>query len=150
MDDEMIKKMALLEALRRQTEPDESDDSDIYVSSVRDASVLLQQHMIPSGARYRKRLVEFITDPQNRVLSEGTITTTSLWTFSGSATMTLRSRSVITHWSAPRMTAIFLAMPSEPAGKAANLNGAMHILTGLCRSLVNVGASDCFSIASAF
>ncbi len=71
MDDEMMKKLALLEAIRRQNEADEADDSDIYVSSVRDAILLLEKHMSPSGARYRKRLVEFITDPQNRVLSEG-------------------------------------------------------------------------------
>ena len=59
MDDEMMKKLALLEAIRRQNEADEADDSDIYVSSVRDAILLLEKHMSPSGARYRKRLVEF-------------------------------------------------------------------------------------------
>lgn len=42
MDDEMMKKLALLEAIRRQNEADEADDSDIYVSSVRAQSFFLR------------------------------------------------------------------------------------------------------------
>ena len=51
MDEKMMER-ALLNALNRQ---DESDDSDIYVSSIHDANILLQQHMNPGGAWYRKR-----------------------------------------------------------------------------------------------
>lgn len=67
MDDEMMKKLALLSALHAQ---DDADDSELFVSSIHDAINLLQQHMTPNGARYRRRLVEYITDPENRVLSE--------------------------------------------------------------------------------
>lgn len=67
MDDEMMKKLALLSALHGQ---DDADDSEMYVSSILEANELLQQHMTPSGARYRRQLVEYITDPENRVLSE--------------------------------------------------------------------------------
>ena len=70
MDDEMMKKLALLSALHGQNDTDDSDNSDFFVSSIHDAIILLQQHMTPGGAHYRRRLVEFITDPENRVLSE--------------------------------------------------------------------------------
>lgn len=70
MDDEMMKKLALLSALHGQSDTDDSDNSDFFVSSIHDATILLQQHMTPGGAHYRRRLVEFITDPENRVLSE--------------------------------------------------------------------------------
>lgn len=72
MDEEMMSKLALLRALQGSDNSDgseSSDDSNIYVSSVHDATALLQQHMLPNGARYRKRLVEYITNPENRVLS---------------------------------------------------------------------------------
>lgn len=58
---------ALLSALRGSR--DDSGD-DICVSSLRDANNLLQQHMFPSGAQYRRKLVEYITNPTNRVMSE--------------------------------------------------------------------------------
>lgn len=67
MDNEMMEKLALLNALR--SNQDESGD-DICVSSIRDANSLLQQHMSPSGAQYRRKLIEYITDPTHRVLSE--------------------------------------------------------------------------------
>lgn len=66
MDEEM-KKLALLNALQGQNN---TNDSEIFVTSIRDAIHLLEQHMMPSGAHYRKNLVEFITNPENRVLSE--------------------------------------------------------------------------------
>lgn len=67
MDNDMMEKLALYNALR-----DAQDDSDkeMYVSSISDAISLLQQHMNPSGARYRRDLVDYITNPVNRVLSE--------------------------------------------------------------------------------
>ncbi len=67
MDNDMMEKLALYNALR-----DAKDDSDkeMYVSSISDAISLLQQHMNPSGARYRRDLVDYITNPVNRVLSE--------------------------------------------------------------------------------
>ena len=67
MDDELMQKLALLSALREQ---DDSNDSDLYVSSIKDATELLQRHMTPDGARYRRRLVEYVTNPDNRVMSE--------------------------------------------------------------------------------
>lgn len=67
MDDEMMKKLALLSALNKH---DDTDNPEISVSSIRDANILLQQHDGPGGAGYRRRLVEYITDPANRVFSE--------------------------------------------------------------------------------
>lgn len=68
MDNDMMEKLALLKALQGSHEDDSEDD--IFVSSIADASILLQNHMNPGGALYRRRLVDFITDPANRVLSE--------------------------------------------------------------------------------
>lgn len=68
MDSEMMEKLALLSA-RRGSQDDDSN-GEMYVSSINDAISLLQQHMSPSGAKYRRDLVEYITDPTNRVLSE--------------------------------------------------------------------------------
>ena len=65
MDDEMMQKLAMLKALSSQDE-----EGEIYVSSVNDAINLLQRHMTPQGARYRRDLVTYITNPENRVLSE--------------------------------------------------------------------------------
>ena len=78
MDDQMDSKMMemeLLNALSRQSrayadDSEDSEDSEIFVSSMRDASILLQQHMTPNGAKYRRKLVMFITNPDNRVLAE--------------------------------------------------------------------------------
>ena len=68
MDEEkMMQTLALLDdALKEKNE----NDSDIFVSSLDDARTLLHQHMTPSGARYRRKLVEYIVNPENRVLSE--------------------------------------------------------------------------------
>ena len=68
MDKEMMEKLALLSALRGSQ--DDNDGEDICVSSIHDANILLQQHMSPGGAPYRRKLVEYITDPVNRVMSE--------------------------------------------------------------------------------
>lgn len=67
MDNEMMER-ALLGALRGSRDEDSGDN--ICVSSVREANILLQQHMPPGGAKYRRKLVEYITNPENRVLSE--------------------------------------------------------------------------------
>lgn len=67
MDEEMLKQALLLSALQNQNEP---DDAELFVSSVTDAITLLQMHMAPSGARYRRDLVEYITDPSHEVLGE--------------------------------------------------------------------------------
>ncbi|MCD8005945.1 MAG: hypothetical protein LUF29_03075 [Oscillospiraceae bacterium] len=64
MDNERKEIMAFLDDLRR------AQDVDIYVSSIDDAHTLLLQHMDAGGAKYRRALVEYITDPENRVLSE--------------------------------------------------------------------------------
>lgn len=67
MDNEMMEKLALIDALRGNLN---DSDEEIYVSSIKDASSLLKQHMNPSGARYRRDLVDYITNPANRVLGE--------------------------------------------------------------------------------
>lgn len=67
MDNEMMEKLALLDALRGNLN---DSDEEIYVSSIKDASSLLKLHMNPSGARYRRDLVDYITNPANRVLGE--------------------------------------------------------------------------------
>ncbi len=64
MDEELMKKLALFNARL------DNNDDEIDISSLSDASTLLQQHMTPNGAQYRKRLVAYITDPMNRVLGE--------------------------------------------------------------------------------
>ena len=63
----MMEKLALLDALRGNLN---DSDEEIYVSSIKDASSLLKLHMNPSGARYRRDLVDYITNPANRVLGE--------------------------------------------------------------------------------
>lgn len=68
MDNEMMEKLALLNALRNGSSDDSEED--ICVSSIHDAINLLQMHMTPGGAQYRRRLVAYIADPANRVLSE--------------------------------------------------------------------------------
>jgi tetratricopeptide (TPR) repeat protein len=68
MDDETMEKLALLRALQRSQDDDR--DEELYVSSIHDANDLLEQHMDPGDAKYRKTLVEYITDPRNRVFSE--------------------------------------------------------------------------------
>ena len=65
MDNELMKQLALLNAMRN-----DDDDGEMFVSSVKEANYLLKQHMDPSGAKYRIQLVNYITDPRNRVLSE--------------------------------------------------------------------------------
>lgn len=60
--------MALLQALKASSQDDASEE--IFVSSIHDANILLQQNMHPGGAAYRKKLVDYITDPRNRVLSK--------------------------------------------------------------------------------
>ena len=44
--------------------------SAFFVSSLRDANLQLQMHLDPSSGRFRRKLVDFITNPENRVMSE--------------------------------------------------------------------------------
>lgn len=60
-----LKRLAMLKALS-----DADDGDDIFVSSILDAAILLKQHMNPQGAKFRRALVNYIIDPENRVLSE--------------------------------------------------------------------------------
>lgn len=63
--------MAMLnELMKMQNAEKNTDDTEIFVSSFRDAMALLKQHMSPSGARYRKNLVEYIINPENRVFDK--------------------------------------------------------------------------------
>lgn len=64
MDEDIMKKLAMLRSLGEQ------NNDEIFVSSVKEANILLQQHMIPTAAQYRQKLVDFITDPSNNVLAE--------------------------------------------------------------------------------
>mgnify|MGYP000846559277 CR=1 FL=1 len=66
MDDDLMKNLAHLNGFHGR---DDTDDFEIFVSSIHDAIHLLQQHMTPGGAQYRRRLVEYIIDPEKRVLS---------------------------------------------------------------------------------
>lgn len=43
---------------------------DMPVSSLTDATILLMQHQGPKGAKIRRQLVQYITNPENRVLNE--------------------------------------------------------------------------------
>lgn len=68
------KKRAILQSLAEgaraeSTAPDEDDeeDGDIFVSTVTEAIALLLMHKEPGGARYRCRLIRFITDPKHQV-----------------------------------------------------------------------------------
>lgn len=69
MDNEMLEKLALFRALN-DSQNDEDAGDDICVSSLSDAKKLLQRHMSPEGALYRRKLVAYITDPDNEVKSE--------------------------------------------------------------------------------
>lgn len=61
-----------LERLLRSSQQDDDGDADQpLVSSIWDANCLLQQHMNPNGARFRRKLVQYITDPSHAVRSEG-------------------------------------------------------------------------------
>ncbi len=46
---------------------DDEEDGDIFVSTVTEAIALLLMHKEPGGARYRRRLIRFITDPKHQV-----------------------------------------------------------------------------------
>ncbi|MCR5249209.1 MAG: hypothetical protein K6E50_01235 [Lachnospiraceae bacterium] len=48
----------------------QSGDGSIYISSINDAIFLLQRNMRPDGARERRAIVDYITNPENRVLGE--------------------------------------------------------------------------------
>ena len=74
MTDEMMQKLALLGALHAQDNEEKNDGGDeMFVSSLGDANILLQQHMTPNGAKFRRQLVDYITNPENRVLGEGAV-----------------------------------------------------------------------------
>ena len=73
MDEDMLKRLALLKALQDANDhdnPKTQDSENIYVSSIRDANILLKMHMDENSAAYRKRLVSYVTDPTNQVRSE--------------------------------------------------------------------------------
>lgn len=44
--------------------------SGFFVSSLRDANVQLQMHLDASSGQFRRKLVDFITNPENRVMGE--------------------------------------------------------------------------------
>ena len=68
MDEETMKKLALFNGVLK--DRNDTDDSAVFISSLNDAKILLRQHMTPSGAEYRRKVVEYMVNPANRVLSE--------------------------------------------------------------------------------
>lgn len=70
---ELVKRAAFRAALQssRNCNDEDASDSEICVSSLADATILLQRHMGPGEAKYRRALVNYITDPENDVKSEG-------------------------------------------------------------------------------
>lgn len=69
MNDDMFKR-ALFNAMQNNHSDDTDNNEEMCVSSIKDANVLLKLHMDPNSASYRKRLVEYVTNPENRVFSE--------------------------------------------------------------------------------
>lgn len=65
MEQNMMEKLALLKALQ---DSREDSDQELYVSSLNDADILLKGHMNASGAKFRRRLVEYMVDPAHRVM----------------------------------------------------------------------------------
>lgn len=59
-------KMAMLRAALSNSD----DGDDIFVSSMFDATILLNQHMNPQGAKFRRALVNYIIDPEHRVMGK--------------------------------------------------------------------------------
>lgn len=64
MDEELMRKLGLLSALTS------DEEEEMFITSVKEANVLLQMNMTPKGAKYRRRLVEYITDPAHKVMIE--------------------------------------------------------------------------------
>lgn len=70
MDQELMRKWGLLDAIASAGDDTGAED-DMFISSVKDANTLLQMHMLnPRDAKYRKRLVGYITNPSNKVIVE--------------------------------------------------------------------------------
>lgn len=72
MNDEMFKQ-ALFSAMRGDHSGNAGGDDEMFITSIKDANILLKLHMDPNGACYRKQLVDYITDPENRVFSEADV-----------------------------------------------------------------------------
>lgn len=70
MDEDLMRKLGLFGGVSDEGKEIKDDEDRMFISSVKDASALLQMHMRPNGARYRKQLVEYITDPANKVIIE--------------------------------------------------------------------------------
>lgn len=65
MDNELMQQLALYKAYK-----EAQDDTDVFVSSVHEAIQLIQHYSSPSGARFRRNLIDFITDPDNCVFGD--------------------------------------------------------------------------------
>ena len=63
---------AFLNSLRSDEPAAEREDNEMFVSSIKDANTLLAQHMYPTSAnaKYRRQLVDYITDPDNCVYGD--------------------------------------------------------------------------------
>ena len=72
MDEEILKKLALLKMLKENADADDEDEDDLFVSSVNNAYDLLTLHMTmrPAHARFRKKLIDYIVDPEHNVLGD--------------------------------------------------------------------------------
>lgn len=61
MDEEMMRKLALLQAMK------DNEEEDVFVSSIDEADSFVILHSDLSDARVRRQLVDFVTDEENHV-----------------------------------------------------------------------------------
>ncbi len=67
MSEEMIRNL-MREAARPKSGRRDDDDG-MFVSSLQEANLLLDMHASPGDARYRRQLIDYITDPENEVFA---------------------------------------------------------------------------------
>ena len=140
------KKRAILQSLAEgaraeSAAPDEDDeeDGDIFVSTVTEAIALLLMHKEPGGARYRRRLIRFITDPKHQVYDSPNI-------YHNFVMHLFKLRDYIAALEVCDFVlrfAIFSATRSAPAARAASLKGVSGISRGPWRFRRSSGAGVC-------
>ena len=66
MDEDILKTMALLSALRDANDSDDGDEK-LFIMSVREAATLIDLHGGISHGAYCSKVVDYITNPDNHV-----------------------------------------------------------------------------------